>query len=110
MKRFKDIAVELHTVTNEPIQENLLRKGAALAYGSKSKGHGDKAVQFLNNSNQTLNSVARKDLSSKEKIDLLADALLMQNQALTQLRMQLGSAVSISVATALLVQKDKRRR
>ena len=109
MKRFKDIAVELHTVTNEPIQENLLRKGAALAYGSKSKGHGDKAVQHLKNSNQVLDRVSRKDLSSEQKLDLLADALLMQNQALTQLRMQLGSAVSISVATALLVQKGKRR-
>ena len=47
MKRFKDIAMEIDAVTTEPIQENLLRKGAALAYGSKSKGHGDKAVQHL---------------------------------------------------------------
>ena len=109
MKRFKDIAIELHTVTNEPIQENLLRKGAALAYGSKSKGHGDKAVQHLKNSNQKLGSISRKDTSAEEKIDLLADALALQNQALAQLRMQLGSAVSVNVATALLVQKDKRR-
>jgi hypothetical protein len=96
-------------VTNEPIQENLLRKGAALAYGSKSKGHGDKAVQHLKNSNQKLGSISRKDLSSEQKLDLLADALVLQNQALAQLRMQLGSAVSVNVATALLVQKDKRR-
>ena len=101
--------MEIDEVTSEPIQENLLRKGAAAAYGSKSKIHGDRAVQLLSNSNQTLNSVARKDLSSKEKIDLLADALVLQNQALAQLRMQLGSAVSVNVATALLVQKDKRR-
>ena len=101
--------MEIDEVTSEPIQENLLRKGAAVAYGSKSKFHGDRAVQLLSNSNQTLNSVARKDLSSKEKIDLLADALVLQNQALAQLRMQLGSAVSVNVATALLVQKDKRR-
>ena len=39
--------MEIDAVTTEPIQENLLRTGAALAYGSKSKGHGDKAVQFL---------------------------------------------------------------
>ena len=71
MKRFKDIAIELHTVTNEPIQENLLRKGAALAYGSKSKGHGDKAVQHLKNSNQKLGSISRKDLSSEQKLDFL---------------------------------------
>ena len=102
--------VDTLSADDRQITENLLRKGAALAYGSKSKSHGDKAVQHLKNSNQTLNSVERKDLSSKEKIDLLADALVLQNQALTQLRMQLGSAVSISVATALLVQKDKRRR
>ena len=108
MKGFKDIAMEIDEVTSEPIQENLLRKGAAVAYGSKSKFHGDRAVQLLSNSNQTLNSVARKDLSSKEKIDLLADALVLQNQALAQLRMQLGSAVSISVATALLVQRNSR--
>ena len=101
--------MEIDEVTSEPIQENLLRKGAAGAYGSNSKSHGDRAVQLLSNSNQTLNSVARKDLSSKEKIDLLADALVLQNQALAQLRMQLGSAVSVNVATALLVQKDKRR-
>ena len=101
--------MEIDEVTSESIQENLLRKGAAGAYGSKSKSHGDRAVQLLSNSNQTLNSVARKDLSSKEKIDLLADALVLQNQALAQLRMQLGSAVSVNVATALLVQKDKRR-
>ena len=100
--------MEIDEVTSEPIQENLLRKGAAVAYGSKSKFHGDRAVQLLSNSNQTLNSVARKDLSSKEKIDLLADALVLQNQALAQLRMQLGSAVSISVATALLVQRNSR--
>jgi len=109
MKRFKDIAMEIDAVTTEPIQENLLRTGAALAYGSKSKGHGDKAVQHLKNSNQKLGSISRKDTSAEQKLDLLADALLMQNQALAQLRMQLGSAVSISVATALLVQKDKRR-
>ena len=102
--------MEIDEVTSEPIQENLLRKGAAGAYGSKSKSHGDRAVQLLSNSNQTLNSVARKDLSLKEKIDLLADALVLQNQALTQLRLQIGSAVSVSVATALLVQKDKGRR
>ena len=47
MKRFKDIAMQADAVTTEPIQENLLRTGAALAYGSKSKGHGDKAVQHL---------------------------------------------------------------
>ena len=102
--------MEIDAVTTEPIQENLLRTGAALAYGSKSKGHGDKAVQFLNNSNQKLGSISRKDTSAEEKIDLLADALALQNQALAQLRMQLGSAVSVNVTTALLVQKDKRRR
>jgi|SaaInlStandDraft_1057018.scaffolds.fasta_scaffold83165_4 hypothetical protein len=101
--------MQADAVTNEPIQENLLRKGAALAYGSKSKGHGDKAVQHLKNSNQKLGSISRKDLSSEQKLDLLADALVLQNQALAQLRMQLGSAVSVNVATALLVQKDKRR-
>ena len=100
--------MEIDEVTSEPIQENLLRKGAAVAYGSKSKFHGDRAVQLLSNSNQTLNSVARKDLSSKEKIDLLADALVLQNQALAQLRLQIGSAVSVNVATALLVQRNSR--
>ena len=33
---------------DEQITENLLRKGAALAYGSKSKGHGDKAISHIN--------------------------------------------------------------
>ena len=66
--------MQADAVTNEPIQENLLRKGAALAYGSKSKGHGDKAVQHLKNSNQKLGSISRKDLSSEQKLDLLADA------------------------------------
>ena len=98
-----------YTLVLRDKQENLLKKGAAVAYGSKSKSHGDRAVQLLSNSNQTLNSVARKDLSSEQKLDLLADALVLQNQALTQLRLQIGSAVSVSVATALLVQKDKGR-
>ena len=76
MKRFKDISMQADAVTTEPIQENLLRTGAALAYGSKSKGHGDKAVQHLKNSNQKLGSISRKDLSSEDRrLDLLADAL-----------------------------------
>ena len=91
------------------ITENLLRKGASLAYGSKSKGHGDKAVQHLKNSNQVLGSLKRKDLNLEQKVELIGDALALQNQAMEQLRMQLGSAVSVNVATALLVQKDKRR-
>ena len=95
---------------DQQITENLLRTGAALAYGSKSKSHGDKAVQHLKNSNQVLGSISRKDLNLEQKLNLIADALTLQNQALAQLRMQLGSAVSVNVATALLVQKDKRRR
>ena len=94
---------------DQQITENLLRSGAALAYGSKSRQHGDKAVQHLKNSNQVLGSLKRKDLNLEQKVELIGDALALQNQAMEQLRMQLGSAVSVSVATALLVQKGKRR-
>jgi hypothetical protein len=94
---------------DQQITENLLRKGAALAYGSKSKSHGDKAVQHLKNSNQVLGSLKRKDLNLERKVELIGDALALQNEAMQQLRMQLGSAVSVNVATALLVQKGKRR-
>ena len=101
--------MEIDEVTSEPIQENLLRKGTAVAYGSKSKSHGDKAVQHLKNSNQVLGSLKRKDLNLERKVELIGDALALQNEAMQQLRMQLGSAVSVNVATALLVQKGKRR-
>lgn len=94
---------------DQQITENLLRTGAALAYGSKSKSHGDKAVQHLKNSNQVLGSLKRKDLNLERKVELIGDALALQNEAMQQLRMQLGSAVSVNVATALLVQKGKRR-
>ena len=101
--------VDTLSADDRQITENLLRKGAALAYGSKSKSHGDKAVQHLKNSNQVLGSLKRKDLNLEQKVELIGDALALQNQAMEQLRMQLGSAVSVSVATALLVQKGKRR-
>ena len=96
--------------TDEVQAENLLRDGAALAYGSKSKQHGDKVISQINLSNQKLNFGNRKDLDVSDKLDLIADALMHQNQGIIELRRQLGSAVSVSVSTALFVERIDRKR
>ena len=91
--------------TDDAQTENLLSDGAALAYGSKSKQHGDTAVGYLTRSNQILNPISAQD--SDIKIERLAEALALQNKALEELRMQLGSAVSICVATGLRIERDR---
>jgi len=98
-------------VDDETLSESFLRKGAALAFGARSKTHGDKVISQINLSNQKLNFGNRKDLDASEKLDIIADALMHQNQGIIELRRQLGAAVSVSVSTALFVERiDGKRR
>lgn len=95
---------------DEKLTENFLRKGAALAFGSRSKAHGDKVIGHANQSNQKLNFGLRKDLDASQKLDLLADALILQNHAIIELRKQIGASVSVAVSTALFLEKQSGKR
>ena len=93
----------------DPIEENLLRRGAALGYGAKSRGHGQNMLSHLQKSNQALASGA-KTLQADEKLDQIAKAIAHQNDALIELRKQIGASVSVMVSMALFIEKQSGRR
>lgn len=113
MKSFEDVRCtktepDLLTETNSQLNENLLRKGAAVGLFSKSRGHRQTAQRHFSAAAQTLNTNAGASLETK--IDDITKSIQELNKGLSELTLQVGALGSISLIAVLLAEKGKRRR
>jgi hypothetical protein len=95
-------------VSPEDLNEfRIIRGASALVFAAKSKQAGNKVVQHARRGQGHLDKLKRQE-SSEDKVDVLADALDEVFNSLIQNRIQMGNLVSIAVASVLISERSDK--
>ena len=106
MKDYHQLRHELDTPnTPEVLEEGILRKGAALLYGSKAKTEGDKIVRAVQSARGSFDK-AKKEEGLEKKVQLLAEGLDDLSIGIIYTRMMLGNITGVGVSSAVFSEKN----
>ena len=106
MKDYDQLRQELDTPnTPEVLEEGILRKGAALLYGSKAKQEGDKIVRAVQSARGSFDK-AKKEDGLEKKVQLLAEGLDDLSIGIIYTRMMLGNITGVGVSSAVFSEKN----
>ncbi len=106
MKEYKQLKQELYTDDKpEELQEGLLRKGAALLYGSKAKTEGDKIVRAAQSARGYFNK-SKNEKELDKKLELLAEGLEDLSIGIIYTRTMLGNITGVGVTSAVFNEKN----
>jgi hypothetical protein len=102
----KDLA--LHEASEPvPLEESFLRKGVAIAYGSKVKQEGDKAQRAAQAGRSKFDKATReKEL--ERKVELIAAGLEDLSISLIYIRRVLGNMTGVGVSSILIQDKQSK--
>lgn len=99
MKSFQE-----HIASQEDLEERVLRTGAIVAYGSKSRREGDEAVRAYKHGQQALQK-GGPDVDLEDRIKRIEQSLDHMFEGLIKQRAQIGSGVAVDVVGHSLSNK-----
>ena len=99
MKSFQE-----HIASQEDLEERVLRTGAIVAYGSKSRREGDEAVRAFKQGKQALQR-GGPDVDLEDRIKRIEQSLDHMFVGLIKQRAQIGSGVAVDVVGHSLSNK-----
>ena len=85
-----------HLATQEELEERVLRTGAIVAYGSKSRREGDDAVRAFKQGQQALQK-GGTDVDVEDHLKRIEQSLDHLFEGLIKQRAQIGSGVAVDV-------------
>ena len=99
MKSFQE-----HISSYENLEERVLRTGAIVAYGSKSRREGDEAVRAYKHGQQALQK-GGTDVDVEDRVKRIEQSLDHLFEGLIKQRAQIGSGVAVDVVGHSLSNK-----
>ena len=93
-----------HIASHEDLEERVLRTGAIVAYGSKSRREGDEAVRAFKQGKQALQR-GGPDVDLEDRIKRIEQSLDHMFVGLIKQRAQIGSGVAVDVVGHSLSNK-----
>ncbi|WP_026377251.1 hypothetical protein [Aestuariibacter salexigens] len=105
MKTFNQLRMQFGN--SERLEERTIRTGAAIAYASQSKKHGDAANKHFNNAKSYLH---RNNGDIPDQLNNVSRALIEICNGLQELRNQSGSITALGLSVVLLSKRRKSRR
>ena len=91
-----------HIASHEDLEERVLRTGAIVAYGSKSRREGDEAVRAYKHGQQALQ---RGGPDVEDRVKRIEQSLDHMFEGLIKQRAQIGSGVAVDVVGHSLSNK-----
>ena len=98
-----------HLATQEELEERVLRTGAIVAYGSKSRREGDDAVRAFKQGQQALQK-GGADVDVEDHLKRIEQSLDYLFEGLIKQRAQIGSGVAVDVVGHGLAAKAQKQR
>ena len=98
-----------HITAQEELDERLIRTGAIVAYGAKSRKEGDDSVRAFKQAKQALRK-GGSDVELEDRIKRIEQALDHLCDGLIAQRQQIGAGVAIDVAGHGLAAKARNKR
>ena len=98
-----------HIAEQEDLDERLLRTGAIVAYGSKSRKEGEDAVRAFKQGQQALQK-GGADVDVEDHLKRMEQSLDYLFAVLIKQRAQIGSGVAVDVVGHSLAVKDHKKR
>jgi hypothetical protein len=98
-----------HLAAQEDLEERVLRTGAIVAYGSKSRREGDDAVRAFKQGQQALQK-GGTDVDVEDRVKRIEQSLYHLFDGLIAQRQQIGSGVAVDVVGHSLAVKDHKKR
>jgi hypothetical protein len=99
MKSFQE-----HIASQEDLEERVLRTGAIVAYGSKSRREGDEAVRAYKHGQQALQK-GGPEVELEDRVKRIEQSLDHMFEGLIKQRAQIGSGVAVDVVGHSLSNK-----
>jgi len=99
MKSFQE-----HIASQENLEERVLRTGAIVAYGSKSRREGDEAVRAYKHGQQALQK-GGPEVELEDRVKRIEQSLDHMFEGLIKQRAQIGSGVAVDVVGHSLSNK-----
>lgn len=96
MKSFEEFCA-----TDDMLEEGIIRTGAIVAYGSKSRREGDEAVRAFRHGQQALHK-GGADVDLEDRVKRIEQSLDHLFNGLISLRQQIGSTVALDLTGHLL--------
>ena len=103
MKSFEEF------LTEEQLEEGILRTGAIASYGAQSRKYGDEAVRAFRRGQETLRRGAG-ELTAEERLGRIEKALDVLFDGLIKKRHQIGAGVAVDVAGHMLAAKARMKK
>ena len=98
-----------HIAEQEDLDERLLRTGAIVAYGSKSRREGDDAVRAFKQGQQALQK-GGADVDVEDHLKRIEQSLDYMFEGLIKQRAQIGSGVAVDVVGHGFAAKVQKQR
>ena len=96
-------------IDEQDLKERVLRTGAIVAYGSKSRREGDDAVRAFKQGQQALQK-GGTDVDVEDRVKRIEQSLYHLFEGLIKQRAQIGSGVAVDVVGHSLAVKDHKKR
>ena len=93
-----------HIASHEDLKERVLRTGAIVAYGSKSRREGDEAVRAYKHGQQALQK-GGPEVDLEDRVKRIEQSLDHMFEGLIKQRAQIGSGVAVDVVGHSLSNK-----
>ncbi|MDB4198262.1 hypothetical protein N9777_08385 [Ascidiaceihabitans sp.] len=93
-----------HIASQEDLEERVLRTGAIVAYGSKSRREGDEAVRAYKHGQQALQK-GGPEVDLEDRVKRIEQSLDHMFEGLIKQRAQIGSGVAVDVVGHSLSNK-----
>ena len=98
-----------HLATQEDLEERVLRTGAIVAYGSKSRREGEDAVRAFKQGQQALQK-GGTEVDVEDHLKRIEQSLYHLFDGLIAQRQQIGAGVAVDVVGHGLAAKTAKRR
>ena len=98
-----------HIAEQEELDERLLRTGAIVTYGARSRKEGEDAVRAFKQGQQALQK-GGTDVDVEDRVKRIEQSLYHLFEGLIKQRAQIGSGVAVDVVGHSLAVKDHKKR
>ena len=98
-----------HLATQEELEERVLRTGAIVTYGARSRKEGDDAVRAFKQGQQALQK-GGTDVDVEDHLKRIEQSLYHLFDGLIAQRQQIGAGVAVDVVGHGLAAKTAKRR